>query len=159
MLTVISSVNPTLFLILHCALFSQKDVDLSKDDLLGDILQDLHSEVGSFVFLLFYFSDQQFYKTSFNFCFVAETNSSDSSTSCHSKEKEVSWITHEPLLHKTSDTKGVPQSSACELNVNYVFTFSTTTLTKKRVAHVISVTSGDLHIYGVKIQGAQATAC
>lgn len=28
--------------------FSQKDVDLSKDDLLGDILQDLHSEVGSF---------------------------------------------------------------------------------------------------------------
>lgn len=25
----------------------QKDVDLSKDDLLGDILQDLHSEVGN----------------------------------------------------------------------------------------------------------------
>lgn len=42
----ISSVNPTLCLILH--VFSQKDVDLSKDDLLGDILQDLHSEVGSF---------------------------------------------------------------------------------------------------------------
>ena len=25
----------------------QKDVDLSKDDLLGDLLQDLHSEVGA----------------------------------------------------------------------------------------------------------------
>ena len=25
--------------------FLQKDVDLSKDDLLGDLLQDLHSEV------------------------------------------------------------------------------------------------------------------
>lgn len=31
-----------------CMFFSQKDVDLSKDDLLGDILQDLHSEVGAF---------------------------------------------------------------------------------------------------------------
>lgn len=38
----------TWFLIWHYALFPQKDVDLSKDDLLGDILQDLHSEVGSF---------------------------------------------------------------------------------------------------------------
>lgn len=30
-------------LFIDCLL--QKDVDLSKDDLLGDILQDLHSEV------------------------------------------------------------------------------------------------------------------
>lgn len=29
----------------------QKDVDLSKDDLLGDILQDLHSEVSSASFI------------------------------------------------------------------------------------------------------------
>lgn len=46
--TLISSLHLDLFLILCCTLFSQKDVDLSKDDLLGDILQDLHSEVGSF---------------------------------------------------------------------------------------------------------------
>lgn len=46
--TLISSLHLDLFLILWCTLFSQKDVDLSKDDLLGDILQDLHSEVGSF---------------------------------------------------------------------------------------------------------------
>lgn len=47
--TLISSLHPDLFLILHATFFfSQKDVDLSKDDLLGDILQDLHSEVGAF---------------------------------------------------------------------------------------------------------------
>lgn len=45
--TLILSGHLDLFLILLCTLFSQKDVDLSKDDLLGDILQDLHSEVGS----------------------------------------------------------------------------------------------------------------
>lgn len=31
----------------HNVCLLQKDVDLSKDDLLGDILQDLHSEVGT----------------------------------------------------------------------------------------------------------------
>lgn len=82
-----------------------------------------------FFFLQFYFSDQQFYKSSFHFCFVAETNSSDSSTGRQPKEKEVSWITHEPLLHKASDTQGVPQSSACELNVEilciYILNYNT----------------------------------
>lgn len=116
--TLILSGHLDLFLILLCTLFSQKDVDLSKDDLLGDILQDLHSEVGSLslqsdVTLHFYL---QFIIYSFLF-FFAETNSSDSSTSCHSEEKEVSWLTYEPLLHKTSDTKGVTQSSACDPNV------------------------------------------
>lgn len=44
----IPSLHLDWFLILLCTFFSQKDVDLSKDDLLGDILQDLHSDVGSF---------------------------------------------------------------------------------------------------------------
>lgn len=44
-ITLISGAHLDLFLILICTFFSQKDVDLSKDDLLGDILQDLHSEV------------------------------------------------------------------------------------------------------------------
>lgn len=44
----VSSLHLDVFLILHATFSSQKDVDLSKDDLLGDILQDLHSEVGAF---------------------------------------------------------------------------------------------------------------
>ena len=36
-----------------------------------------------------------------------ETISSDSSTSGHSEEKEVSWITHESLFHQTSDAEGI----------------------------------------------------
>lgn len=105
----ISSVHLDLCLILLCALFSQKDVDLSKDDLLGDILQDLHSEVSSLSLQLnetLYFHPQVIIY-SFFFFFFAETNSSDSSTSCHSEEKEVSRPTYEPLLHKTSDAKGL----------------------------------------------------
>lgn len=120
--TLILSGHLYLFLILLCTLFSQKDVDLSKDDLLGDILQDLHSEVGSFSLqsdVTLHFPSAIYYI--FISLFFAETDSSDSSTSCHAEEKEVSWLTYEPLLHKTSDAKGVSQSSSCDLNVEILY--------------------------------------
>lgn len=94
----------------------QKDVDLSKDDLLGDILQDLHSEVGRDINLrlclqmlltCFLLSRWLPLKIPLQIWLaLAHTEKHHLGPCGNIEEKEIPWIPPESVLYQTTDAQG-----------------------------------------------------
>lgn len=108
-----SQINEQLVLKFFIDGLLQKDVDLSKDDLLGDILQDLHSEVRvitaaeTLPITAVLIRNLVLSALVISFLFLSENKPSEPSPRYHSEKKEVSWTTFESILRQTPDSKGI----------------------------------------------------